>query len=376
MLYYLAALDGVFTETGGENDALGIVNQAIELSRRTVESWNVAWIDVINPLDDGLWAGMVRLGLVSAAASILYLAMVSGKEIIDKQSWSELMTLLIWPVVIAFFLGGNGSLLAKTTLLIRDFGYAQVQSVLDVQLGELTYRDAVTRMGISSAAKEALQNLYSECQGLTGQELVECWNQKKERAQSIIEQAEQQANTPLEGLRAFGEALINLAERSSVLSVGQAIFDPGGFLRDNSLPVIRFFLQSLQWAFVNILEAALLLTALFGPVAMGLSLLPLQGRPIFAWLTGFISLIGAQLGYNILVGLVAAVVVRSGGEMVTDIAFAAFLSIFAPTLAILIARGGGLALYNGISNNIKTVLDFASNAIGVASNVAITKLLR
>ncbi len=109
---------------------------------------------------------------------------------------------------------------------------------------------------------------------------------------------------------------------------------------------------------------------------MGLSLLPFQGRPIFAWLTGFISLLGAQLGYNILVGLVAAVVVRSGGEIVTDITFAAFLSIFAPALSILIARGGGIALYNGISNNIKSMLDFASNAIGVASSVAIAKFLR
>jgi hypothetical protein len=42
----------------------------------------------------------------------------------------------------------------------------------------------------------------------------------------------------------------------------------------------------------------------------------------------------------------------------------------------LIARGGGIAVYNGISNNIKSMLDFASNAIGVASSVAIAKFLR
>jgi hypothetical protein len=211
---------------------------------------------------------------------------------------------------------------------------------------------------------------------LTGQELVACWDDKKERAQAIMQQAEQQAKTPLDGLRTFGEALINAAGATTIGTVGRAVFDPGGFLRDNSLPLIRFFLFSLQWAFVNILEAALLLTALFVPIAMGLSLLPFQGRPIFAWLTGFLSLIGAQLGYNILVGLVAAVVVRSGGEIVTDLAFAAFLSLFAPALALLIARGGGLALYNGLANNIKALLDFASNAVGVASSVALTKFLR
>ena len=108
------------------------------------------------------------------------------------------------------------------------------------------------------------------------------------------------------------------------------------------MPIIRLILRSVQWAFVNILEAALLLTALFGPIAMGLSLLPLQGKPIWAWLIGFMSLFGVQLGYNIVVGLVAVVIVKSDAELVTDIAFLFFLAVFSPILAVLIAKGGEL----------------------------------
>lgn len=385
MLYplHLAQLqDGDFPITGGEEDALGIVTQALALSRNTAQEWNIIWTITLDPLDGGLWGGLVRLGLVLAAASVLFLALTTGKEIIEKQSWSELVSIFIWPLIIMLFLGNNGNALAQTTLFVRNFGYTQVQGVLDLQLGELTFRNAVSQVGISTAARQALENLYSECQGLVGTELIECWDEKADRAQEIIDEAEAQARTPLRGLRILGDLLIN---RRLVGAIGEVIVNPeegiqnfgsnanlaGSFFKNALIPIIRLILSSLQWAFVNMLEAALLLTALFGPIALGMSLLPLQGRPIWAWLTGFISLFGVQLGYNIIVGLVAVVVVRSGGELATDIAFLAFLSIFSPALALLVAGGGGVALYNGISNNVKSVIDFASNAIGAVTRIAI-----
>lgn len=109
---------------------------------------------------------------------------------------------------------------------------------------------------------------------------------------------------------------------------------------------------------------------------MGLSLLPLQGRPIWAWATGFLSLFGVQLGYNIIVGLAAVVLVNSGAELASDVAFLFFISIFAPGLALLIAGGGGIALYNGIAGNAKQLVDVFSNAIGAATTLAINKGFR
>ena len=139
----------------------------------------------------------------------------------------------------------------------------------------------------------------------------------------------------------------------------------GQVFRSTVLPIIRLILRSLQWAFVKILEASYLLTALFVLLGMGLSLLPVQGKPIWAWLIGFISLFGVQLGYNIVVGLVAVVIVKSDAELVTDIAFLFFLAVLSPVLAVLIAKGGGTALYSAIAKNTKQLTDIASNAIGV-----------
>jgi hypothetical protein len=364
--------------TGGEGSALDLVNESINLARATSESWNGVWINTIDPIASGLWVGLVSLGITLAAVSILFLTLTSGKDIIEKQSWSELAALFIWPIVIMLFLGANGKLLSNTVIFTRSFAYKQVQSVLEAQLGELTFRDAISNITISNIGKQQLENLYSECRNKVGEELVTCWNSKQEAAQKIVDEAERQAAgpAPLRALRAFAETLWNNSLPGAAQDAVTFINDPGSVFREKAIPIIRFILYSLQWAFVNILEAALLLTALFSPIAMGLSLLPLQGRPIWAWATGFLSLFGVQLGYNIIVGLAAVVLVNSGAELASDVAFLFFISIFAPGLALLIAGGGGIALYNGIAGNAKQLVDVFSNAIGAATTLAINKGFR
>jgi hypothetical protein len=364
--------------TGGEGSALDIVNESINLARATSESWNRLWIDTIDPIASGLWVGLVSLGITLAAVSILFLTLTRGKDIIEKQSWSELAALFIWPLVIMLFLGANGKLLANTVIFTRNFAYKQVQSVLEAQLGELTFRDAIANVTISNIGKQQLENLYSECRNKVGEELVTCWDSKREAAQKIVDEAEKQAagSASVRALRAFAETLWNNSLPGAAQDAVTFITDPGSVFREKAIPIIRFLLYCLQWAFVNILEAALLLTALFSPIAMGLSLLPLQGRPIWAWATGFLSLFGVQLGYNIIVGLAAVVLVNSGAELASDVAFLFFISIFAPGLALLIAGGGGIALYNGIAGNAKQLVDVLSNAIAAATTLAIHKGLR
>jgi hypothetical protein len=146
--------------SGGEGSALDIVSESINLARATSESWDKVWIGTIDPIASGLWVGLVSLGITLAAISILFLTLTSGKDIIEKQSWSELASLFVWPLVIMLFLGANGRLLANTVIVSRSFAYQQVQSVLEAQLGELTFRDAITNVTLSSIRH--LQNRNGE----------------------------------------------------------------------------------------------------------------------------------------------------------------------------------------------------------------------
>lgn len=344
--------------------ALDTLTNAIELSKNTVASWNGLWSSLLMYSESGLWLALIKLGLILAGISVLYLTFTEGKEAILNRSWSNLVSMFIWPLVIVIFLGGNGAILGDSVKFIRQLGYNQVQNVTAIQMGEFTFKTAISDVIISTAAKEELETLYSDCLGERGQELVECWNEKQEEAQEIIDAAEAENGGTLQSLREFGESLINAISNPLESIEGYANGDLGvQVFRNIALPIIRFVLRAVQWAFVNILEAALLLTAAFAPIAMGLSLLPLQGRPIFAWLTGFISLFGLQLGYNIVVGLAAMVIVNSNAELITDVAFLIFLAIFAPLLASLMATSGGIALYKGISSSTKQLTDILSNTV-------------
>ena len=367
---------GGFATTGQSSDALEVVKGAIGLSQDTFRAWNKAWTDAINPVDGGLWSGLVSVGLILAMLSILYVALKEGKDVLEKQSWSELVNMIVWPIVVLFFLGNNGSLLAQTTLGIRNIGYAQTQKVLNLQLGETQFRTAISKTGISNSTKEAIQNLYTECGGLVGEELTKCWQSKQPAAEAILAKAEGiLGGAELSSVRSFLSGVTGLAGSAlnSATPVGaiKAVVNPGEYLRSTFVPIIRAILFGLQWMVANVLEASLLLTALFAPIAMGLSLLPFQGRPIIAWLTGFISLFGVQLGYNIVVGLVATTIVNAKAEVATDIGFAMLLAIGAPGLAIAISTAGGMAVYRGLSSSVKQITDFYTAIAGGVTRAAI-----
>jgi len=372
LLAYMTTPSGM--TTGGEGDAMGVLGGSINLAKQTAEAWNASWITLFQSQDSGLWFGLVKLGITLGGISILYLTMTSGKEIIDRQAWSELASIFVWPLVIMLFLGSNGNLLAKSILVTRNFAYQRVQGVLQAQLGEVTFKNAIRQVDLTGIGREQIENLYKECQTKSGAELLSCWESKQSEGQKIIADIESRNGGPLQVLQDFSNTIMNAVPTASIGQAVQLAVDPGTVFRDTAITLIRFILYSLQWAFVNMLEAALLITSLFAPIALGLSLLPLQGRPIWAWLSGFISLFGLQLGYNIIIGLSAAILVNSGAELASDIAFLFFISVFAPILASLIAGGGGIALYNGIANNVKAIVDIMGNAIATATT-AIAKMV-
>ena len=356
------------TQSGAEI-GFGLVQDTIQTAADIAAGWNIIWVSAINPNDSPLWSAMVELGYLLAAGSILFVAFTQGDQILKRQSWSEVVSLFIWPLVVAFFLAGNGRTLTQSIMLMRNVGYYQVQQVLNAQLADLTFRDAISRTSISAIAKQEIETVYSECQGMVGADLNQCLQEKQPVAQQILTEAETIAGIPLTGLRRYIDGLTGVIP-------GAQLFNLANIFRGNVLNLLRTLLWALQWAFVNCLEVSLLLTALFCPIALGLSLIPAHGKPIIAWFSGFLALFGAQLGYNIIVGLIATVMVVRNAESLPDLGLIAFLSLFAPALALLVAGGGGIALFQGVSRQSKHVFDFASGLVGVSGRTVIKLVSR
>ncbi len=83
-----------------------------------------------------------------------------------------------------------------------------------------------------------------------------------------------------------------------------------------------------------------------GPIAVAGALM-YEGKSLWAWLTGFFAIGMAQVSYNIIVGLAAVVVVNAN---VTDtLGFLVVIAILAPALALALASGGGMVVFNIIN---------------------------
>jgi hypothetical protein len=138
------------------------------------------------------------------------------------------------------------------------------------------------------------------------------------------------------------------------------------------LPLIEAILYTLQWVAVNLSEAALIMTALFAPIALALSLMPIAGQMIFAWLAGFIGILSYQLGYNILVGLIAFVIINMDGtvETLNGLSFLFFSALGAPWIAFQIGQGGGVALYQGLSRRAAAIVDGVADVVKLVARTA------
>jgi hypothetical protein len=252
-------------------------------------------------------------------------------------------------------LGNDGQLLAQGTRAFRDVLNDTAARVLEVSALNVSLEEAVRGAMAKGVIGVEISSQIQQCQTLIGESQVECLERAYEQVEATLEGFKQHwlvtaagtaagavfpwLDTMLVGVRGAVDAY----ETSG--SVGQIL--PGffgGFVGTTTRALIHAFLMAFQWGFVNLVQISMLLTALVGPIAVALSLLPFGGKPIFAWMTGFFSLGFIQIMYNIIIGL-AAVVILNANTFDTN-GYLVLIAILAPALAIALASGGGLAIFN------------------------------
>jgi hypothetical protein len=369
--------------------AANTVANTLELSQATSEAWDRVWLSIFRTGfatgEVGLWIALVRFAITLGALSIIFLAIKEGKEILARQSWSDLATMFVWPLVVLFFLSGSGNLLANTVLLMRQIATTQVRQVLEVQVGGLTFNQAISNVALTQSARTQIDAIYLECRDKTGDALITCWNDpaKRQAVEQIVSAVERTNNGPLNTLQQYAQTLFSLSGAgiattagtniAALLGNGEGIdiFEP---LAAPLQKLIESFLWALTWAFLNALEAALLVTGLFAPIAMALSVLPLGSKPIWAWGIGFMSLFGIQLGWNMLVGLVASILVIANAQAIADLAFPVFIAIFAPILVTSVAAGGGLSLFSALNNSGGAIFNGLSNLTGAVTSLIVRRI--
>lgn len=334
----------------GSQAAAQVIERSLNLSRNVAGNWDRSWEMLTDNSDLSLWSAIVNFSLIVAVLSLIYYAISQANNVLNTVSFSKVVEMFITPIVVVFLLGGNGYFLAQVILILRGVGRSLIFDVLRLQLGGISLQSAINQVNSNMFATQRIRQVFQECASLTGEPLTQCLESKQAEAQAIIDAMGQDA--PAQA----AQSLLDTVGDALRADAGQAI--QGIFtqvIQSTAIPIIQTCLLALQWAYVNISEAALLLTALFAPIAVALMLFPVAGSMLSIWFTGFMAILAIQLGYVLLVGLAAAVLVMTDAQNQTaisaagDYGFLVFISIFAPTLATAIGRGGGASVYQGIA---------------------------
>lgn len=354
--------------------ATGIIEDSTERLEAVQAAWNERWNDIFDGAN-GLYLGITEFAAVIAAGAFIFFAVIWIRNAIERGILPAFPEVL-WLFVAFVLLFNNGELLASTTLGIRNLINAQTQTVLDVQIGEVSMLEALNDVILSQQAKSEIQQEYAECEAKEGQAQIDCfveagesararledefrangwWTAGVERQWSRIGQITEQIQREYESNPARGLAT------NPVTDVLAAYL-----LQTGSQALAEQLLKGWQWAFANLLELSMLITGLLGPIAVAGSIIPMQARPLWAWLIGFFSLGMAKFSYNVIVGLAATVVVAAEAQDGGDFGFLLLISVLAPILALALASGAGMAVFRGVSGGITRIIAVGTSFIPIS----------
>ncbi len=324
-----------------------VLGNGATTAKSIAESWDKQWLDLLqNNTSNNLYRSLTNLGIFFAVGTLLFFMLQWLKDVINYE-YSRPISSLIWPflVVILLNISGNGSILSNLTLAVRNFINVVNQQVITTADTNQIYQQALNM----SISEEIAGALLRPCQSLTGEQQTQCFTKAADKIAPLW-----QKYRNLYGRR---EWIYRLERKVNDIKFGTPTVSENAFnslLGSTVQTSIKNFLISLQYAFQNLIEATMLLIAALDPIAVGGSLLPVAGKPIFAWLIGFLSMGIAKISFNIIAILTATVIVNGPGENANadpDLMwFIIFMGILAPILSLLVAGAGGFAVFNAINN--------------------------
>jgi len=342
-----ASLNNVIT--AGANAATSVAN-----------SWNDTWQNVLGQSlamgGSSLYSSLCWLGSLFAVGTLIFLLIEFYRDLNEGKMVA--LSVLVWPLVVTMLLANKGQLLAGMTLSLRDILNQVNSQVLSITIAGTQLDELYQQANGNIALQGLISVAFGSCQSLSGEAQSQCLSQAVNQSQSYVNSYQS----------AFGNANWLSGIQGMLTNIGNTITgnngspDPGLFalLKPLWMPIVVSVLYWMQIGYQNLLEAGLLLTALFGPIALGGSLLPYGPKSIFAWLTGFFAIGFARICFNIIVGLTAVVATESqGGDPAW---FALFAGLFAPLLATGLATGSGFVVWTsvagGIGNSVRSILGF------------------
>jgi hypothetical protein len=136
--------------------------------------------------------------------------------------------------------------------------------------------------------------------------------------------------------------------------VSTSVLDEDYYTNQGQLDAVVSTIMSFRKGFTYIVEIMMLITALIGPIFLGLSLFPVGTKPLIAWGTSFLSLGFCKICYSLISGLSSIAFVYAGPENTDMTVVAVVIGLLSPVLAFSIASGSGIGALNTIGQTVQS----------------------
>lgn len=345
--------------------AARILQNGVSISQGTTDAWDKQWDTIFQST---LYTAIHDLAITFAIGSLLFYIVQLYRNLAFDEI-SEHLVELAWPLVVIAMLANNAALTANVTLAMRNVVDKTSTEILSTTLLQVKMEDAIQNAVLRGAIGSEITAQISQCQGLVGDSQKECLISANEQVQQTIRDFQQHTGIPGSFVK-IGAAIEDAVKNNPLIQGGRGFLQGGvagffgGYLNSTVESVVSTVLLAFQWAFANILQISMLLTGLIGPLAVAGSLLPFGNKSIYTWVIGFFSLGMAQISYNIIVGMCAVVIVNAD---ITDVnGFLVIVGLLGPALALAIATGGGMSVFNVITSGTAGAAKTAAQTVVLA----------
>ena len=353
--------------TGASN----ILQGGLTTAKSIAETWNIQWLNIFQ---SELYHSIVFTAGLFAAGALVFFMIQLIRRLVLEEDWATGLQSLLLPLIVICLLANNGYMLSRGTLAMRGVIHNLSDKIMTTTLLEVKLQDAVQASVDKGAVSSQISALLSQCQGMVGEKQQDCFKAANQQAEAIVQ--DYQSNHPLSNafadfLNSMKQGVLGQGITGAIETGGEQINTSqgipgvvqslpsagafgilgfaGGMMGALSESLIKTILLAMQWAFANMLEIAMLLSGLMGPLAIA-GAIAFEGKSLWAWLTGFFALGMAQISYNIIVGLAAVVVVHA--DVTDTLGFLVIIAILAPALALALAAGGGMAVFSIVSGGV------------------------
>ncbi|MEM6251311.1 MAG: hypothetical protein AAF821_00170 [Cyanobacteria bacterium P01_D01_bin.156] len=280
----------------------------------------------------GIFTALVTYGrVISLGASTFWIVQWSRKV----ASGQEAMSKLVWPLVCVILFSNQGKPLAAINLGARSIVNQITTGILSETVNGLKLQTAMSQALAQGSAAQFGALAQRACADLSEGERIQCLEDYDAQLQQQLKQLQRDKDseawysgiTQYLSIKKLKESLIGDLALTLELAAFSAVF------------------YGIATVMVWTIEIALIIFMVTSPIAVGLSLLPVPGRPLIVWASTFIGIGMAKIGLITSNAIAASVVVSSSANLNT-VLLPLFMALGAPVIAtgLAVAAGGGTFL--------------------------------